>query len=61
MDDCRYEKEGYCGYSQETMTALVKDRDKLKRENERLARMLNIYGENTCPSCGKKQALKGGG
>lgn len=33
---CRDETEGYCGYSQETMNAIVKERDSLKAKNERL-------------------------
>ena len=38
--DCRYEREGYCGYSQETVNALCKSRDdrirELEAENKKL-------------------------
>ena len=32
-EQCRYKKDGYCGYSQETMNALTADRDQLQCEN----------------------------
>jgi len=42
--DCRYEREGYCGYSQETVNALCKSRDdrirELEAENKELRELL---------------------
>jgi len=68
--ECRSDKEGYCGYSQQTVDALTAERDKLIAENARLReeneqlksdnKQLAAWGERGW-SCIEKaeQALKG--
>ena len=45
--NCRYAEKGYCGYSQETMDAVIKERDAQAKEIERLkADIVRLEGNN---------------
>ena len=47
---CRYDKEGYCGYSQQIVDALTAERDKLQAENSHLKHALQtIIAEGNKP------------
>ena len=44
--ECRYDVEGYCGYSQQVVDALTKERDELKAERNKYIQVMMDAGKS---------------